>query len=291
MKMTKKKEVCIAVTCPPQKALLTLAHTLLLGLWLSGCSQNPALKQQQQAAELGFSQSLIEAGQDSLVSYHKPQASNQLHIYLDGDGSPWLRGGRAPATDPTPRQPLVLALMTQDPNHSIYLARPCYSQYPMPEHCDMNDWTMARYSEATLATLLTALEGIKKSHPQKSIWLIGFSGGGTLGQLLTNRGAPIDALVTVAANLDVQAWSLHHGYLPLTESISPADETARDIPTVHLIGGKDSQVPGALTEAFRGRSQATSITYPDYDHNCCWQEAWPEILEQLKLILVTNRVQ
>src|SRR6266545_4164343 len=54
----------------------------------------------------------------------RPDGGRVLHIYLDGDGTPWERG--RPAPDPTPRAPLVLRLMALDPAPRVYLGRPCY---------------------------------------------------------------------------------------------------------------------------------------------------------------------
>ena len=50
-----------------------------------------------------------------------PTKTSVLHVYLDGDGTPWV-SHRKVAYDPTPRRPLVLNLMQLDA-HSRNLPR------------------------------------------------------------------------------------------------------------------------------------------------------------------------
>src|SRR5689334_2705067 len=51
-----------------------------------------------------------------------PDASGVLHVYIEGDGQPFL-SPTAVALDPTPREPLMLRLMALDPARSLYLGR------------------------------------------------------------------------------------------------------------------------------------------------------------------------
>ena len=61
-------------------------------------------------------------------------ASATLHVYLEGDGRPWLDGGTRVAADPTPRDALALRLMQRDGSPSLYLGRPCHFIADDP-HC------------------------------------------------------------------------------------------------------------------------------------------------------------
>ena len=48
-----------------------------------------------------------------------------LHLYFDGDGTPWTAPARI-AADPSARHTFVLDLMNQDPTPAVLLGRPCY---------------------------------------------------------------------------------------------------------------------------------------------------------------------
>ncbi|MBM3489887.1 MAG: hypothetical protein FJX68_05460 [Alphaproteobacteria bacterium] len=52
--------------------------------------------------------------------FAKPGQGGRLHLYLEGDGTPWF-AGRAAMADPTPRQAVALALLRLDPR----ALRPC----------------------------------------------------------------------------------------------------------------------------------------------------------------------
>ena len=103
--------------------------------------------------------------------------------------------------------------------------------------------------------------------------------------LLAARRADVDAVVTVAANLDPEAWTRHHGYEALAGSLSPAGvrPATPGIPRWHLLGGRDRRVPPAVTRAgAAGDAHARLLEYPDFDHVCCWRQVWPEVLARLR---------
>lgn len=114
--------------------------------------------------------------------------------------------------------------------------------------------------------------------------LVGYSGGGTLAVLTAPRLQGVQAVVTVAANLDIHAWTAHHGYLPLTQSLNPTDMAERTPwPQIHLRGDHDEVVPEAtLTRYFATHPFDVEWRYPRNDHVCCWREQWPEIVERLR---------
>ena len=114
--------------------------------------------------------------------------------------------------------------------------------------------------------------------------LVGYSGGGTLAALLATRRQDVSRLVTVAGLLDHAAWTQALRISPLTGSLNPADEWAqlRQIPQVHYVGGKDRQTGKlALRPALEHPSpQVRVIELPDFDHNCCWAEAWSRLVRE-----------
>ena len=88
-------------------------------------------------------------------------------------------------------------------------------------------------------------------------------------------------VVTVAGNLDTDAWTAHHGYTPLHESLNPIDEPPLDETIVqwHLFGGGDTVVPPAVARPFvRTQRGAIAALFPSFGHGCCWQRVWNGVL-------------
>jgi len=208
-------------------------------------------------------------------------------VYLDGDGTPWVRG-RTVAKDPTPRTPLVLDLMAQDPAPSLYLARPCYAIEELPPACTPDFWTYARYGSEVVASMRAALARVIEDEDVDEILLIGYSGGGTLAMLLAPGLAQVRGVVTVAGNLDIDAWAVHHGYSRLTGSLNPIDSPPLppDIFQVHYVGGRDRNVPPQLVVSAADRQVAARVEIvPEFDHVCCWTRDWSRILTGLEASL------
>ena len=75
-----------------------------------------------------------------------------------------------------------------------------------------------------------------------------------------------------------------HGYSALTNSLNPA--TLAPLPErinqIHLLGGSDKNVPAEIIEGTVSRQPNTAlIRYPEFTHDCCWVEVWPEILDKI----------
>ena len=113
--------------------------------------------------------------------YKTGKTVDRLHIYIEGDGRPWLRGHLI-ADDPTPKTPLALELMARSPYTSLYLGRPCYFGYAKQPPCEPRYWTSARDSEAVVNSLAIAIQQIRE--PNQKLLLIGYSGGGTLAMTI-----------------------------------------------------------------------------------------------------------
>jgi pimeloyl-ACP methyl ester carboxylesterase len=207
-----------------------------------------------------------------------------LHVYLDGDGTPWEHKRRI-ADDPTSRQALILDLLRLDPAPAIMLGRPCYHGFSAAPECDNKFWTAQRYSRAVVDSMAEALRLWLREHRYRKLVFIGYSGGGVLAVLLAPYFENTAAVLTAAANLDVEAWSRYHGYNPLTESLNPATQPPLDkrIRQMHVAGKKDPIVPLAVVQSYADRQADTKVqVYDDYDHVCCWKEAWPAILALLR---------
>ncbi|WP_116367719.1 alpha/beta fold hydrolase [Parahaliea mediterranea] len=224
----------------------------------------------------------LQGGDFELLSLARPGAleGRRLHIYLGGDGQPWQ--GTQPAHNPTGRRSMALDLLQQDTAPALYLGRPCYHLGTMPAGCTANLWTAGRYSHTVIDSMNTALQGLLRGHPNiEEVVLIGYSGGGNLAVLLAPRLRPgvAVAVLTVAANLDTDAWIAHHRVLPLADSLNPAGTASTGAGEAHLQGEQDKIVPPATTRAyFQQHPAARAIPLAGFDHRCCWVGQWPQLL-------------
>jgi len=259
--------------------------TISLGLTLLGGCAGPAKRFADRASALGFDASWVEGDGFAHVVFRpatpRPNGGRVLHVYLDGDGTPWEYG--RPAADPTPRDPLVLRLMSLDRAPSVYLGRPCYHGLAAAPRCAPALWTDARYSEVVVGSLAAAaLRLLSMTGRSEIVWL-GYSGGGTLAMLLAERLPETTGVITVAANLDVEGWADLHGRSRLAGSLSPARRPPLPsrIRQRHYAGGRDQVVPPSII-AGGGILPETLTVIPEYDHVCCWVELWPRVLDEAK---------
>ena len=114
------------------------------------------------------------------------------------------------------------------------------------------------------------------------VWL-GYSGGGTIATLLAPRFDTTTDLVTVAANLDIDAWTDVHAYARLVGSLNPARQAPLPawIHQRHYVGSMDRVVPKDVI-ARASVDPSALIVVPSYDHTCCWEAIWPTILAGLE---------
>ena len=229
----------------------------------------------------------LDAGQFSLTIFYRglDHQTDILAVYIEGDGYAWQQK-EVLSTDPTPVDPVALKLTAKDPSPAVlYIARPC--QYLSPEElkaCSPKYWSTHRYAEEIIHSVNEAVDwGIRKSGASK-INLYGYSGGGAVAALVASRRTDVNRLITVAANLDHVLWTRLHGVSPLSDSLNPADATfkLKDIPQVHFAGSEDKIVPLSILESYRGRfKENTKITLeviPGFDHHCCWEDSWLDLL-------------
>jgi pimeloyl-ACP methyl ester carboxylesterase len=220
------------------------------------------------------------SGFQHLILSRQRAAGRTLHVYLDGDGSPWIGG--YPASDPTPGDPVVLDLLALDPGPAVYLGRPCYHGLDAHPPCASALWTSARYSETVVASMAAAAGRVMTARGAERIVWIGYSGGGVLAMLLAPRVPETAGVITLAANLDIDAWADRQRTSRLSESLNPARQPplpAR-IAQRHYAGGRDAIVPVEVTR--RGARGGELVVIPGYDHRCCWTELWPTVLAELE---------
>ena len=262
-----------------------LALLCVLLPFLVACS--PSTRFNLAADARGLVREQISAGNLPVIIYRDREISRsgEIHIYLDGDGKPWI-GGKRIAVDPTTRSKLVLDMISADEAPAILVGRPCYyiQVSERPDSCSESLWTSHRYSPEVVSAISDAIAlQLKKYQPRKLV-LIGYSGGGTLAALVASQLESVDVLVTVAANLNVDAWSELHGYTPLARSLN--EENFPYIPDAikqfHFVGGADRNVPPWITDSVAGRQEsARLIERTDFTHECCWPKDWASALKEL----------
>lgn len=250
----------------------------------SGCL-SPAARIDHRAGRLGLKRQVVAGSGFQHVYYLKEErsADGWMHVYLEGDGLPWASPTEVSA-DPTPRRTYALELMLLDPATSAYVGRPCYHGLNHETPCQPKLWTHQRYSPAVVESLEAAIRAIAAQSAARHLVLVGYSGGGVLAMLLAERLEATRAVVTIAANLDTEAWTMLHGFSPLAGSLNPARRPplAAGILQVHLAGGRDDKTPAKIIAAVAERQPASELRFfPEFDHTCCWQQIWPEILDEL----------
>lgn len=231
----------------------------------------------------GWKGALVEAKPFTLftLSQRRPASDRSLQvIYIEGDGLAWLDRTTVSA-NPTPQQPVALRLALADPKASLYIGRPCqYLDTAQTARCDPRYWTSHRYAPEVVEALSRAIDRFKNGADGK-IELIGYSGGGVLAALIAARRSDVRHIITVAANLDLAAWTRTLGVDEMTASLDPARE-ANKIGTIaqyHLVGAKDETVPPSVVRSYIGHlpiSAARNLVeeVPGYGHTCCWHENW-----------------
>lgn len=219
----------------------------------------------------------------------KLQTAQRLTVYIEGDGFAWV-DRHNPSFAPTPVDPVGLRLAVADAAAgSVYLARPCqYTQGPAFKGCDPRYWGSHRFAPEVIETMDRAVEQLKNKYAAAELVLVGYSGGAAVAALLAARRNDVAALVTVAGTLDTQVWTQQQRVSPLEASLNPKDVASRvaHLKQWHFIGEKDAVMPGAVLMGFlsavsvhdrRGTPAPIVQTMPDFDHTCCWAQAWPEL--------------
>jgi len=268
----------------PQRQLATLFKVLCWGILLFsvGACATPSQQFDRAARQRGFHSRVVDGARFSHLVYERDGASKSdlLHVYLEGDASP-RSAIRYRPPDPTPEGGVVLRLMALDPEPSLLLGRPCHHAVAP---CDPFYWTVGRYNEDVVESLVAALESERAARSSPGVVLVGYSGGGALAMLMAERVAATRAVITIAGNLDPTRWTRHHGYTPLSGSLSPAESAPLDprILQIHLVAESDERIPPGITQEAVARQRGARLhRYEDFDHACCWESIWPAVLSEL----------
>ena len=252
---------------------------------LTNCSHLPSAQVDKEAFSLGFSREVVAGKGFQHVTYLKDAdtPSKSLHVYLEGDGSPWVNHKKV-ANDPTPRNPFMLQLMALDSGPAVYLGRPCYYGMKGDSLCKPELWTSARYSRPVIDSMVAALNMVLEDFDYDSVVLIGHSGGGTIAMLMAEQLSDMEGVITIAGNLDIEAWARFHDYLPLNLSLNPSTRPPLNpnIYQLHLVGEHDEIIPPEMIRsAIDNHANIEIRVVAGFRHTCCWKDIWPDILAQL----------
>jgi len=200
-------------------------------------------------------------------------------VFIDGDGAPWQRYNRV-AFDPTPDEPLLLQWFLTAEVPAIYLGRPCYFDLN-DKACSAYWFTHGRYSEPVVSSLVSVLS---ENIANRDIILVGHSGGATLAMLMAAKLSQVKAVVTIAGNLNVQAWTKHHQYTDLLGSLDPSlrQTATQTIKQVHFYSPLDAVIKTEWVKIF-STSQLNSIVValPVKGHNQAWVGYQAEIMRRV----------
>ena len=263
-----------------------LCGTLAAGLFFGLCAcRDMTASATRTAVRAGLTPGVMQGTTYRHATFVSPsRLAGPLYVFIEGDGSPWSSNGTRVSNDPTPHHPLALALAAQTPRSIMYLGRPCYFQARQEDNCQSRAWTSERYSSQTAASMAAVINHFNDSHPSRNVVLIGYSGGGVLAVLIAPL-VPASEVVTIAANLDVDAWTRRHGYMPLDGSLNPAARPPLDarVREWHLVGDRDRVAPPRLSQRYLDRVSPDHVWhYSTFDHVCCWAQQWPGIFARVE---------
>ena len=242
--------------------IIISCSVILLSLLLTSCKSLPTAQERSDtstslAKQNNWISDNIDTG-DFLIRSYFPgnlSESDSLTIFIEGDGLAWL-SKRKPSSDPTPISHIVLkaALKHPEPN-AIYLARPC--QFISSANCSSRFWLKERFAPVVINSMDKAIEHVKKRFNAKELTLVGYSGGGAIAALVASKRTDVTHLITLAGNLDHQAWTDYHKITPLKGSLNPIDYSKKlaqqGVKQTHFVGNKDRVIPTSLVYRFVGK--------------------------------------
>lgn len=225
-----------------------------------------------------FAYEEIKTNHFILASWQKiTDASAPVKFYIEGDGAAFNAYGK-PTKNPTPKGKMIreLAFGDMGPN-VVYLARPC--QYVKDDMCEQKYWTTARFAPEVIDS---SYEAIKKIAGDRSVVLVGFSGGAQVAGLVSvlNKDLKVKKLITIAGNLNHEEWTSYHHVPALSNSLSLADYRNKYLrfSQVHYAGKEDNIMPKNLIADFTNGHNL--IIVEEASHGKGWEKVYPLIWKE-----------
>lgn len=244
-----------------------------------GCALSPAWK--ELAGDGNLDSHWIDTGRFRHLVLANAAPGTHLRIYVEGDGSPWIRNSRI-SVDPTPSNPVLLRLMHDASHAAIYLGRPCYFGSATDKNCSNRFWTFERYGDAVVWSMCTAANALIAEFEAMTVQLIGYSGGGAIVVRMTECTKRLASITTIAGNLDPKRWASYHGYSALHEIpvSEPSVSQSKSIRESHWQCQNDQNIPPFLTDTyFAAHPDADRQIVSGCSHASGWEQYWSEILE------------
>jgi len=210
--------------------------------------------------------------------YHKDK-SKQLVVYIEGDGMAWNSRDQL-SNNPTPVRPVALELASLDRSVNVlYIARPCQYLWPQSmSNCSSDYWSDKRGSEEVISAMNQVISIIKARKGFSTIKLIGYSGGGGIAAIITNRRDDVEELVTIAGNLNYALFTKIHNLTPMSGSIDPITIAKKiaSTPQIHYVGGADKIIPEQIARSFSDKVVVVKgVTHAS------WAEKWREVIYEV----------
>ncbi len=220
-------------------------------------------------------------------------ADKTLTVFIEGDGAPWENNGFSPPADPTPQKPIGLELAIQEtkiqiqtnvqsprtPGRAIaYLSRPC--QFVKRHPCRIDLWTDERFGDLAIQLISQAMVSLVRESNAGKLQIVGYSGGGVVAKLLEKRLDGLVCTVTLAAPLDLDAWTSRLRISPLrtTKFQASTQKSTRKVISSHYIGDHDKLVRLSDLGGYAVPSPHNSvISLPGVSHNQGWLQHWSNI--------------
>jgi len=260
---------------------------ILVVMISSGCSSKLSPKVRQQKADHfavvgNLVHEKILTDNFLLTTYQRfnhKHKSKQLVVYIEGDGMAWISRNQL-SNNPTPVHPVALELASLDRGVNIlYVARPCQYLWPQPmNNCSSDYWNNKRGSEEVISAINQVISIIKSREGFLSIKLIGYSGGGGIAALITDRRDDVDKLVTIAGNLNYDLFTKIHNLTPMSASIDPITiaQQIASTPQIHYVGGEDKIVPEQIARSFSDKV----VVVKGVTHSS-WSDNWKKIVSEV----------
>jgi len=263
--------------------LIQISIILLLGL--SACSlslQDKIIRADQLAQAQGMRKELVSGGGFVFTTYQRIKNPNGRFVfYLEGDGMAFVGRG-FPSDNPTPASLMVLKLADLDSDENIiYLARPCqFTPFILNPQCNDFYWTTGRMSKDSVKAMN---EVIKSISGKNDIHLVGFSGGGGMAVLLAAYNNQVKSIVTIAGNLDHEAFNDYHNTISrMEDSLNPINFSSQisHIPQLHLVGNDDDRVPKMIAKKYISSQSGARVRLKliNASHNSGWIKNWPHLM-------------